>query len=311
MRRNWCHLATSVQGSVIPEYALLLGLVVGSAALACLTAVSSVDRTFSVASQFNLRGGANPDAAPALADDSGRRGWAQPANLLSPQQLQVAAGLAAALGIIVFGVAFASGVSALRVIRRRYLPPDRPHSGIEDAPPAAQPSMHEQLMEKRRQIRQILGRGLERDAAFDTPVQHLMSKRLSVVRPDMTVVDAVATMGDKHIRHLLVCSEEGRLLGILSDRDVQQRSGTFVRDIMTGSPVTVSPDLAIAPAITLMLQRSISCLPVVRDGALLGVLTTTDVLLSCQCMMQVLERVAAGLYGVSAGAGKALVPEAW
>jgi signal-transduction protein with cAMP-binding, CBS, and nucleotidyltransferase domain len=38
-----------------------------------------------------------------------------------------------------------------------------------------------------------------------------------------------------------------------------------------------------------MLHRHISCLPVVEQGRLCGVLTTTDVMLSCQCMLHVLE----------------------
>lgn len=66
------------------------------------------------------------------------------------------------------------------------------------------------------------------------------------------------------------------------------------RDIMTTSPIAVPPEMAIAPAITLMLTRNISCLPVVHEGATCGVLTTTDVLLSCQCLVQVIERIASG-----------------
>jgi CBS domain-containing protein len=284
---------------VIPEYALLLGILVIGAALACVIAGSSVDRTFSVAARFTSSPGAadarTADANPRQPDGSHTSG-----DQLSPRvarQQQIALVLAAGVGILVFGVTVTCGVGVLRLMRpRERREVGELSTGDQTVLPAMLPSMREQLMEKRQQIRHILSRDLEKAAGFDTQVQHLMSKRLSVVNPDMAVAQAVATMDEKRIRHLLVCAEDGSLHGILSDRDIKQRSGAVVRDIMSSSPVTVPPDMSMGPAITLMLQQSISCLPVVRDGALLGVLTTTDILLSCQCMMQVLERVAAGLY---------------
>ncbi|MCU0959948.1 MAG: CBS domain-containing protein [Pirellulaceae bacterium] len=309
MHSRWRNLATSPRGSAIPEYALLVGILVASVGLACLTAVSSVDRTFSVAAQFSGAAGEEAPSATTNVGNNTARGRAELLNPIVLQQQRIATVLAAGLGIVVFGITLASGVGVLRLIRTRPPRPDSPQGGIPTTAPAPQPSMHEQLMEKRQQIRHILSHDLEHAAGFDTQVQHLMSKRLSVVHPDMAVADAVATMEDKRIRHLLVCGEDGTLQGILSDRDIKQRSGTLVRDIMTGAPVTVPPDTSMGPAITLMLQRSISCLPVVREGAVLGVLTTTDILLSCQCLMQVLERVAAGLYGRPEG--DTLLREPW
>ncbi len=309
MRRDWYHLVFGGRGSTVPEYALLLGIVVVSAGLACWTAAASVSRVYMVAAQFNGTRDAAEGIPPALADDGRFARHASAADHLSPQQQRLPAGLVAALGVLVFGVALASGLSALKLIRRRHAPADSPGGDAANIPPLTQPSLHDQLMEKRWQIRQILGRGLESGNQLDTQVQHLMSKRLSVVRPNVPVAEAVAIMNDKHIRHLLICGSDGRLLGILSDRDIKQRTGALVRDIMTAAPVTVTPELAIGPAITLMLQRSISCLPVVHDGALVGVLTTTDILLSCQCMMQVLERVAAGLY--DRPESRTLLSETW
>jgi len=122
----------------------------------------------------------------------------------------------------------------------------------------------------------------------------LMSRHLAVVTPETPVAEALAIMDQEHIRHLLVCQSTGPLMGIISDRDVKQRTGAVVSEIMTASPLVVPPEMAIGPAITLMLTRNISCLPVVHEGATCGVLTTTDVLLSCQCLVQVLERIASG-----------------
>ncbi len=291
-------LVTCAQGSATLEYAVLLGILAVAAALACVIAGSSVDRTFSIAARFMTSADmADMSAAAANARPvGGARPGDAPLSLRATRQQQIAMVLAVAVGILVFGVTVASGVGMLRLVRSRHRPDGQQPGGDPTAPPTMLPSMREQLLEKRQQIRQILSRDLEHAAGFDTPVQHLMSRRLSVVHPDLPIAQAMATMDEKKIRHLLVCGEDGGLQGILSDRDVRQRKGRVVREIMSGAPKTVPPDMPICPAITLMLQHSISCLPVVRDGALLGVLTTTDILLSCQCMMQVLERVAAGLY---------------
>ena len=61
---------------------------------------------------------------------------------------------------------------------------------------------------------------------------------------------------------------------------------------MTADPITVTPDSLINPAITQLVNRHISCLPVVEDGRLVGVLTTTDLMLTLQCTLQLLHRVA-------------------
>ena len=50
-----------------------------------------------------------------------------------------------------------------------------------------------------------------------------------------------------------------------------------------------------SPAITLMLDRHISCLPVVKDGVLVGVLTSTDLMMALQCTLKILGQLAAEL----------------
>ena len=58
----------------------------------------------------------------------------------------------------------------------------------------------------------------------------------------------------------------------------------------------ISEDLAawhwtLIPAASAMLERNISCLPVVKDGRLCGVLTTTDLIMTLQCCLQTLHQV--------------------
>ncbi len=102
-------------------------------------------------------------------------------------------------------------------------------------------------------------------------------------------------MQDRRIRHLPVVDETGRLLGILTDRDIRHAAfvpaladylawearrlkAPRVRDVMTWSVVTTHPDVTLAEASFTMFQRRIGSLPVVDNGRLVGILTERDVL---------------------------------
>ena len=69
---------------------------------------------------------------------------------------------------------------------------------------------------------------------------------------------------------------------MISDRDVRQHAAdldnTLVESVMTADPATVSPDTTVEEAASLMLVRDIGCLPVTEQGALVGIITTTDLL---------------------------------
>ena len=112
-----------------------------------------------------------------------------------------------------------------------------------------------------------------------------------MIGPDISADQAAATMRDQHVRHVLVSHDRRSLTGIISDRDLHERSGATAEDIMTPNPIAVRPDMAIGPAISIMVEKRISCLPVVDEERLCGVLTTTDLLLALQCVLQVLGRV--------------------
>jgi acetoin utilization protein AcuB len=114
------------------------------------------------------------------------------------------------------------------------------------------------------------------------------------VRPDTPVFDARQRMVDEKIRHLLVV-EEGRLAGIVTDRDIRLNLPSHatslsvwevnyllarltVGEIMTRAVITVGPDREARDAAQLMLDHKIGALPVVDEGRLMGIVTETDVL---------------------------------
>lgn len=79
-------------------------------------------------------------------------------------------------------------------------------------------------------------------------------------------------------------------MGIISDRDLD-RAGRTAANLMTPNPVAIDATMEISPAATLMIYRRISALPVVKEGRLCGLLTTTDLTLTLQCALRVLQTV--------------------
>ena len=125
-------------------------------------------------------------------------------------------------------------------------------------------------------------------------VHNIMTTGMTTVDrdDDLRLVDDIMAAG--HIRHVPVV-EDNRLVGIVSLRDVfsAQMSSTMdlgdrtqrsflhtllVNDVMTQPVITISPDASVREAAALMMDEAIGCLPVVRDGALEGIITKTDLL---------------------------------
>lgn len=120
-------------------------------------------------------------------------------------------------------------------------------------------------------------------------VRQLMSTRLAKVSATATKQKVQHTMERAGTRHLLVCDEAERLVGIISNRDLV-RPGNRASQIMTPDPLTLEADSLLLPTITLLLKHCISCLPVTDGGQLVGVLTTTDLVMALQCIFQMVER---------------------
>ncbi len=130
--------------------------------------------------------------------------------------------------------------------------------------------------------------------------RHVMSRRVTAVTPNTPVAEVRETMKERHMRHLLVC-RGSNLVGIISDRDLSKRDARTAADLMTANPITVEPHTLLNPIITQMVQRRISCLPVLDKGQIVGVLTSTDLMMTLQCALQVLRRVAGEVIDESDG----------
>jgi CBS domain-containing protein len=112
-------------------------------------------------------------------------------------------------------------------------------------------------------------------------VSDLMITAVVTVRADETITSGHADMEMGAFRHLPVVDAQGRLVGIVSDRDLLRALGrpraTTIAEIMSRNPVTVRADNAAHLAARIMLDRRIGALPVVNDeGLMIGLVTVTD-----------------------------------
>ena len=107
----------------------------------------------------------------------------------------------------------------------------------------------------------------------------VMTRDVVVVSPTVTAGIAARMMERRRIRHLPVV-EGGRLVGILSDRDLLKRTpGVSCGAAMTAAPVTCFSNASVSHVAKLMLDHKIDSVPVVsHSGNLIGLVTSTDLL---------------------------------
>jgi acetoin utilization protein AcuB len=115
------------------------------------------------------------------------------------------------------------------------------------------------------------------------------TKRVICVRPEATLGNAYELMRENAIRHLPVL-DGTRLVGIISDRDLLMFGNPVSDDelsfptlpvsrLMSKDLVTATPETTLAEAAASMLQARLDSLPIVAaDGALVGLVTTSDFL---------------------------------
>jgi CBS domain-containing protein len=109
-----------------------------------------------------------------------------------------------------------------------------------------------------------------------------MTRDVVVVSPTVSVVAARRMMQRNHVRHLPVVMS-GRLVGILSDRDVlrcpAEEANLNCGAAMTAGPITCHPKTSVGRIAQLMLTHKIDSVPVVDDDdVLVGLVTSSDLL---------------------------------
>jgi acetoin utilization protein AcuB len=121
-------------------------------------------------------------------------------------------------------------------------------------------------------------------------VRDWMTGNLATLSPEASVAEALTVCRERRIRHIPIL-EEGRLVGIVSDRDLRDASPALgdperartlrkirVGDVMTREVITVDPQDSIENAAQQMYELKIESLPVVAEEELLGIVTSSDVM---------------------------------
>ena len=127
-------------------------------------------------------------------------------------------------------------------------------------------------------------------------VSEIMTPRRSLVLvgPGATVAEARRTMAAHAIRHLPVTDGDGQLVGLVSLTDILVAGDDAAQplsDIMVRKVDTVDERSNLRHAAMLMFRRRRSCLPVMRDGELTGIITDSDFLGVAIALMEQLEAV--------------------
>ena len=124
-----------------------------------------------------------------------------------------------------------------------------------------------------------------------------MTKNVITVSPRTGILEARAKMAQHHIHHLPVVEADNTLVGIVTDRDIRSAlpSGVLteaekateeerlaqlrIKDIMTGTPISISPTNTLEDALLMMQETPVGAFPVVgQDGKLRGIISKNDLL---------------------------------
>ena len=125
-------------------------------------------------------------------------------------------------------------------------------------------------------------------------IRDVMTTPVIRIHPEETVAVAARMLERGNIGALPVCGNDGRMCGLLTDRDIVVRclaagrspSTTAVREIMTTAVVSARPDMDAGLAAGLMGRRQIRRLPVTENGRLSGMLSLGDLSLKEESSME-------------------------
>jgi CBS domain-containing protein len=115
-------------------------------------------------------------------------------------------------------------------------------------------------------------------------LKEIMSQNVISIHPRESVAVAARLLAHHNIGALPVCSTDGKLCGVVTDRDLVTRcmaanrspEQTKVQDVMTGRIVCASSDTDVAVAAHLMSREQVRRLPVIDNGQLCGMVSVGD-----------------------------------
>ena len=115
-------------------------------------------------------------------------------------------------------------------------------------------------------------------------VREIMTKPAIHISPGESAEVAARTLAHYNVGSLPVCGNDGKMCGVITDRDLvircmasgRQPGNTTVREVMTNQVISVQPDMDTGVAAHLMGRQQIRRLPVVENGKLCGMVSLGD-----------------------------------
>jgi CBS domain-containing protein len=142
---------------------------------------------------------------------------------------------------------------------------------------------------------------------IETLLKHKKFNRVLALDPEQSVYEALQMMAEYDVGCLMVC-EEGRLVGILSERDYARKGvlqghlsqQTKVRDMMTSPVMSITPEHTVDDCMNLMTERHFRHLPVLDGNKVIGMVSIGDlvkwIISGQQHTIEALQGYIAGAY---------------
>ncbi|MCD1294434.1 CBS domain-containing protein [Methanocella sp. CWC-04] len=119
--------------------------------------------------------------------------------------------------------------------------------------------------------------------AINGPITEIMQQEVITIQDSSSLEDAVSTMIERSIGGAPVVTEDGKIVGIITERDIvhlmgETISGKRISDVMSERVTTAPPDMSIESAAKTMIESGFRRLPIVSNNLVCGIVTATDIM---------------------------------
>jgi len=105
----------------------------------------------------------------------------------------------------------------------------------------------------------------------------IMTRDIITVSPSMSVKNLAMALIKNQISGAPVAGKNGKIVGVVSEADLIAKSGKDVKSIMSKKIISVSEDTSVEEIARLMTAHTIKRLPVMKDGAIVGIVSRADI----------------------------------
>lgn len=105
----------------------------------------------------------------------------------------------------------------------------------------------------------------------------IMTRDIITVSPTMSVKSLAMTLIKNQISGAPVAGKNGKIVGVVSEADIVGKKGRDVKAIMSKTVISVSEDTSVEELARLMTTHAIKRLPVMTEGALVGIVSRADI----------------------------------